>query len=268
MRERFARFGLGLGALFTVSILLAPLVVIVATSFTSTELFQFPPKGFSIRWYRKILDHPEFIESFIVSLQLAACTAIVATVLGTSAAIGLFRYDFRGRNMLLSFCLSPLLLPQLVLGIAFLIYFSRIGIMFTFFSLLIAHVVITVPFVVRLVLVSLEGLKRSIEQAAAIAGAGPFTVFFKITLWLIFPGIFSGSAFSFIMSFDNLVVSMFLTGTRYVTLPVRILNYLEYSDDPFLAAVSAIVILKILLLLIVLERTIGFTKAFGHAGAQ
>jgi putative spermidine/putrescine transport system permease protein len=158
--------------------------------------------------------------------------------------------------------LSPLMLPQLILAISLLIYLSRLGLPGSFFNLLVGHVLVTLPFVVRLVLVAMERIDPNIERAATVAGASRIQVFFKITVWLIFPGMFAGAAFAFIMSFDNIVVSLFFTTSRFVTLPVEIYEYLENADDPLITSISSVVIFMIVGLLLIIEKTVGFTKSF------
>lgn len=256
-----------MAAIATLVILLAPLAVVVAISFTSNAMLNFPPQGFSLRWYLALADNLEFGRAIVTSLQLAVATAIASMLLGASAAVGLRAHRFPGRDALESFLLSPLMLPQLVLAIALLMYFSRLGLRASFVGMWLGHVVVTVPYVIRMVLVSLARVDPNIERAARIAGAGPLRVFFQITLRLLLPGVAAGTCFAFIMSFDNLVVSLFLSGPRMKTLPVEIYGYLEYADDPLLAAVSSVVIVGIVLLLIVMEKTVGFTRALVQQGA-
>lgn len=248
----------GIVALF---VLLAPLAVVVAISFTSNAMLTFPPSGFSLRWYEKLLHDQAFLRAMSTSLQLALAAAAASALLGTSAAVGLRQARFPGRGAIEAFLLSPLMLPQLVLAIALLMYFSRLGIRASFVGLWLAHVLIATPYVIRMVLVSLARVDPNIERAARVAGAAPLQVFFRITLRLLMPGVAAGTCFAFIMSFDNLVLSLFLTGPRMKTLPVEIYGYLEYADDPLLTAVSAVVIGGIVVLLCVMEKTVGFTKA-------
>ena len=253
-----------IAAILTLLLLIAPLAIVVAISFTSDSLLQFPPNGFSLRWYAQILERGEFVRAGLSSLQLAAASCAVSVLLGTTAAIGIRRRAFAGRAFFEALFLSPLMLPQLVLAVALLMYFARLGLSSSFAGLWLGHVVITTPYVVRLVLVSLERVDPNIERAARIAGAGPVRVFLQVTLWLLMPGVLAGASFAFIMSFDNLVVSLFLTGPRITTLPVEIYGHLEYADDPLLTAVSSVVILGTVAMLVVMERTIGFTSALSR----
>lgn len=164
---------LAAAALFTLVLLVAPLAVVVAISFTASAMLEFPPDGFSLRWYAKILEQPEFLHATITSLQLAVASAAVSVLLGTTAAIGIRRHSFPGRAAVEGLLLSPLMLPQLVLAIALLMYLSRLGLSSSFLGLWLGHVLVTTPYVVRLVLVSLERVDPNIERAARIAGASP-----------------------------------------------------------------------------------------------
>lgn len=269
MKPRWGSIFLTLAALSAMGFLIAPLVVVVSVSFTSGELMTFPPDGFSLRWYRALAENPQFLNAAFLSFQLALATAALATAIGTTAALAIHRHRFVGRGLVYALTLSPLMLPQLILALALLIYLSQLGLSGSFGALLIGHVLVTMPFVVRLVLVALERIDPNIERAAAVAGASPVTVFFKVTLWLIFPGVFAGAIFAFIMSFDNIVISIFFTTSRLVTLPVEIYEYLEYADDPMITAISSVVILGIVAILVIIEKTVGFTKSFAaveHAG--
>ena len=250
-----------LAGLVTLIVLLAPLAIVVAISFTSSAMLTFPPEGFSLRWYERLLHHPELLGAMATSLELALATAVASMLLGTTAAVGLRQARFPGRGLIEAFLLSPLMLPQLVLALALLMYLSRLGLRASFVGLWLAHVLISTPYVIRMVLVSLERLDPNIERAARIAGAGPLRVFFRITLRLLMPGVAAGTCVAFIMSFDNLMLSLFLTSARMRTLPVEIYGYLEYADDPLLAAMSTVVIVGIVALLSLMEKTVGFTKA-------
>lgn len=262
MRVDWGRLVLTSTAIAAISFLIAPLVMVIAISFTSSQLLVFPPQGFSLRWYVALLDNPQFIEATWISLQLALATSVCATLIGTTAAIAIHRHRFVGRGAIYALVLSPLMLPQLILAIALLMYLSRIGMSGSFVALLIGHILVTLPFVVRLVLVGLERIDPNIERAAAVAGASPVSVFFRVTIWLIFPGMFAGSAFAFIMSFDNIVISLFFTTSRLVTLPVEIYEYLEYADDPLITSISSVVVLMIVAMLLIIEKTVGFTRSF------
>ncbi len=248
-------------ALLVFVFLVAPLAVVVATSFTASNFASFPPQGLSLRWYTALLDQPEFLEAFWLSVELGALAAAVATVIGTLAAFGIVRYRFPGRDLVNTLVLSPLLLPGVVTGIALLQFFALIGVGASFGRLLIGHVIITVPYVVRSVAAVLVGFDRSLEEAAQSLGAHPVRAVVQVTLPVIRAGVMAGAVFAFVTSFDNVVVSIFLTSPTLVPLPVRLYNYVESSARPLAASISTLQIVVILALLWLLEKGLGFSRS-------
>jgi len=249
-------------------ILLLPLAVIVITSFTTTAYVAFPPPGFTLKWYAEALRKREFLDSFSLSLIVAAVTALIATGLGTLVAVGIVRHRFPGRELVNAFFMSPLILPTIVIGIALLQVYNRMGLGSTAAGLILGHVIITTPYAIRLVAASLTGLDRSIELAARNLGAAPVRAFLKVTLPLILPGITAGAIFAFITSFDNVTISIFLATPRMVTLPVRIYNYWDQVIFPWLFAICTLIILWTCLLIAVTERVIGLRGLFGQDGGR
>lgn len=243
--------------------LLLPLVIVVIASFTPGGYVSFPPQGVSLRWYQKILDHPEFLDSFVTSIVVAFITTILSTVVGVSGALAIVRYRFPGRDFLNAFFLSPLMLPTLVIGVALLIFYARMGLPRTFLTIVPGHIIITVPYVVRIVSASLAGFDRSLELAARNLGASAFDAFLRITFPIVLPGILAGSAFAFIVSFDDVNVALFLSTTATVTLPVRIFTYLELQTDPMITAVTSALVIMAFVMVVVIERSIGVGKMFG-----
>jgi putative spermidine/putrescine transport system permease protein len=260
MRERGRRRLLGLvnGLIFLY--LLAPILVVLPVSFSDTAFVVFPPRGFSLRWYANFFASRELTEALALSLRLAATVTVAATVVGTLAALALVRYRVPGREALRTFLLAPIVLPGVVLGIAFLVFFSRTPLAQTFWSLCCAHVVVALPYVVRTVSATLQGLDRALEEAAASLGAAPLVAFWTVTLPVIKPGVIAGATFAFITSFDELVVSLFLTGPRLSTLPVQIYNYIEFTSDPTIAAISTLLVVLTVGGVLLVERLVGFTR--------
>jgi putative spermidine/putrescine transport system permease protein len=244
-------------------VLLLPLVLILATSFTTASYVSFPPVGFSLRGYAEALRKWEYFESFFLSLWVGVVTAAVATVLGALVALGIVRYRFPGRDAVNAFFMSPLILPTIVIGIALLQFYNRFGLAATPVSLMIGHVIITTPYAIRLVASSLTGMDRSIELAARNLGAAPIRAFLKVTLPLIRPGIVAGGIFAFITSFDNITLSVFLATPRMVPLPVRIYTVLDQPIEPWLIALCSLVILWTGLLILVIERIVGLRGLYG-----
>lgn len=241
----------------------APVIVILIESLTAANYVSFPPVGFSLRWYLEIPKRPEFIASLTTSLIVAAGAAVVSTAIGTLAALALVRYRFRGRDLLQTLFLSPLSVPAIVLGIALLQFYAAHGIPRNVMTIVLAHVLITSPYTIRLVSVSLMSFDRNLEVAARNLGASPWTTFRRITMPLIRPGMMAGAVFAFIVSFDDISVTLFLTSATSMTLPVRIYTYIDQSYDPFITAISSILILIVAVLAIVIERTVGIGKLFG-----
>jgi putative spermidine/putrescine transport system permease protein len=246
-----------------VALLLLPLVVIVMTSFTTLGYVSFPPQGFTLKWYGEALRKTEFLDSFSLSLTVAVITAGLATILGTPVAVAVVRYRFPGRELVNAFFMSPLVLPTVVIGIALLQFYNRIGLGATPASLILGHVIITTPYAIRLVAASLTGLDPAIERAARNLGAAPLLAFAKITLPLIAPGIAAGAIFAFVTSFDNVTISVFLATPRMVTLPVRIYNLWDQPIYPWLVAICSLVIVWTVLLIALIERVVSVRGLFG-----
>ena len=243
--------------------LLAPLVVIVAVSFNAGTVVTFPPVEFSLRWYFHALEQDLFVNALITSFWLGLAAAALSTPLGLIISLGIARGDFPGRNALQSFFLAPIVTPGIVIGIALLASFAAIGLRDAPVRLLLAHVLITFPFSVRTILASMARLDATLEEAAGTLGASPVQVFWRVTLPLIRPGIAAGAIFSFVMSFDNIPVSIFLVGGQTTTLPIAIISYLEYNFDPSIASVSSILIVASLSLALLLERIFGLRRVMG-----
>ncbi|ABO68567.1 MULTISPECIES: ABC transporter permease [Geobacillus] len=242
--------------------LLAPIIVVLLSSLTTTEYIVFPPKGITLKWYIELVNHPEFTQSFVLSVIVALGTSLFSTFIGTLASIAIVRYQFKGKATIVQLVGSPLLIPSVVFGVALLQFYSWIGLATSPMALIIGHIILTVPFVVRLVVASLVGFDRSIEQAARSLGAGAFKVFFQITLPIIKSGVIAGAIFSFITSFDDLTVALFIVSTDVVTLPVRIFTYMQYQYDPIITSVSSIIILFTVVLMVIIEKVLGVGKVF------
>jgi putative spermidine/putrescine transport system permease protein len=238
-----------------------PILVVVLTSLNPGPYLRLPPQGISLRWYAAALT-PDWLEPFRISLALAVITAALATLLGLPAAFGLVRHRFPGRDLINALLLSPLSLPAIVTGVAILQFLSLAGLrgLLGFNALILGHAALTVPYAIRTIAISLHGFDRSVEQAAMNLGATPWRTFRYVTLPIIKPGVFAGMVFAFIVSFNNVPISLFLVRPGMITLPIRILNYLEFRFDPSLAAVNMLSLFVILLIVTIAERTAGFTR--------
>ena len=240
--------------------LLAPLVVVVVASFNSADFLSFPPRGFSMRWYRALWESEVWGDSFRLSILLTAVVTPLALLIGTLAAYALVRYSFPGRGLIVTLVMAPLVMPQIVLGIALLNYFSLLGLVGSMTGLILGHLVVTLPFTVRLVSISVHNLDPALERAAQNLGATPLQTFWRVTLPLLRPGIVAGAIFAAIISFGELAVTLLIAGARTTTLPLRIFNYTEYNFDPTINAVSTIFVVLALVLIIALDRLIGLVR--------
>jgi putative spermidine/putrescine transport system permease protein len=258
------RFSLGTAAgvlsVLVYAFLLAPLIVVVLASFNSADFLSFPPRGFSLRWYRALWESEVWGDSFRLSVLLTAVVTPLSLIIGTLAAYALVRYSFPGKGLVETLVMAPLVMPQIVLGIALLNYFSLLGLIDSLTGLILGHLVVTLPFTVRLVSISVHNLDPALERAAQNLGATPLQTFWRVTLPLLRPGIVAGAIFAAIISFGELAVTLLIAGARTTTLPLRIFNYTEYNFDPTINAVSTIFVLLALVLIIALDRLIGLVR--------
>jgi len=233
--------------------ILAPLAVIVASSFGTTGYVAFPPQGFSLQWYEQALANPRYINGFITSLRIAGTVTVLSSAIGIAAAYALVRYPFRGARLLESLFLSPLVLPGLVLAVALTIFFARNPQATGTNRLILAHLTICVPCVIRVVIPVLQRFDRSIEEAALNLGASPVKAFFLVTLPVVRPGVIAAAALAFVMSFDEVDMSVFLASPREQPLTVALYSAVQLAFDPTLAAVSALLIMLTLAVMIVYQ---------------
>jgi putative spermidine/putrescine transport system permease protein len=251
-------------ALFVV-FMLAPIVIVCWVAFTPEGFLSIPTRHFSLRWFRAIARYPEFIDAFYNTLLLGALSTLFAVAVSVPAALAIARYRFRGRDALAALFLSPLMIPHVVLGIAFLRFFTEIGLGGSFTGLVLAHVIVVMPFTMRLVIAASTGMDRAIENAAVSLGASGFTVFRRVTLPLILPGVLSGAALAFIQSFDEVTMTIFVAAPGTMTLPVRMFLYIQDNIDPLVTSISACVIAITIVFLLVLDRVYGLERLLsGH----
>lgn len=246
--------------------MLAPLVVVCLVAFTPEGYLSLPGRVWSLRWFKAIFDYPEFLRAFRDSLWLAALSSTVAIGLAVPAALAIARYRFPGREAMTALFMSPLMVPHVVLGIAFLRFFTQIGLSGTFLGLVLSHIIVILPFALRLVLAASYGIDRRIEHAAISLGASPAVVFRRVTLPLILPGVVSGWLLAAINSFDEVTMTVFIASPATTTLPVRMFLYIQDNIDPLIAAVSACLIALTAILLLALDRLFGLDRLFVGTG--
>ena len=243
--------------------LLVPVVLVLVAALNAGEYLTFPPQGLSLRWFEHFFQRPDFTQSLRVSLQLAVTSTINTAVLGTLAALCLVRYQFRGKDLLNSYVLSPLILPQILTGVGLLAFFSRLGLAGSFQGLLLGHIVICLPYVVRTVVATLYNFDRTVEEAAQNLGASAMRAFVSITLPIIRPGVAAGAVLAFVTSFDNFTLSLFLISPQYTTLPIEVFSYIKNQFDPTAAAASAIAVGFTLVALLLTQRFLDLEEFTG-----
>ncbi len=219
-----------------------PLFIVLPISFSSASYLEFPPKNFSFQWYEKYFFDPSWTSATLLSFRLALVTMIVASTIGTLAAFAVIRGRFRGKRWVQLLILSPMIVPVIIISIATYSFFARLKLVESFLGLVIGHSVVATPFVFINVSAALLSFDVTLERAAYSLGADRLRAFFRVTFPLIRPGILTGALFAFIVSFDELIITMFISGTRH-TLPVRMWMDLWLEIDPTIAAVSSFLIL-------------------------
>lgn len=243
---------------FLFAFMLAPLVIVAAASFNSSKSLSFPPKGFSLEWYAAILDDGRWLSSGWVSVKLAASAMIISVLLAFAGALSVtWWHKWRGSNGYQFLLTLPLIVPFTATGVALLLAFRQFSLLGSFQGFLLAHIVITLPFAFRAVLISLEGFDRNYFEAGMTLGANPVQSFARVALPLLTPGIAAGSVFAFLLSFDEATVSLLLVGPKISTLPVTLYGQASESASPVVAAVATLQILVVLVFVGIASRTFG-----------
>jgi ABC-type spermidine/putrescine transport system permease subunit II len=223
-------------------LLMAPIVIVVILAFSGEGYLQFPPTSFSLRWFVRFLGDPQWQASLWYSLVIGVIACTVATVLGFFAAYAFVRSDLAGKKLLLSLLLLPIIVPTVITSIAMYFLSARLHLVGNLLWIGICHAVIALPVVLLILLSALQGVDVNLERAALSLGASRARLFLKVVVPLAAPGLISAALFAFLASFDELIISLFLTGVRAQTLPVRIWNSLHMEIEPTIAAVSAFLI--------------------------
>ena len=243
-----------------------PLLFVIWLSFYSQEIPSFPPEGYSLRWYGAMARDKNFLNAFLLSAELGVIATAIGLAIGVPAAVGLSRARFRGRGLANNLLLMPLVIPGVVLGTALYVFHveieiaTEVPILGSLGGLVWGHVLVVVPWVVRLIGASLAGFDLTLEEAAQSMGARPFTTFRRVTLPVILPGVVAAAMFGFVASFGNLEMSLFLVGPGRTTLPIAILQYLEWKLDPTIAAVSVVQIGIIAAAMLLTDRFVKISR--------
>ena len=253
---------LRLAVLALVAFMTLPTVVVIAVSFNPTAILSFPPGGFSWRWYVNVLTYPQFQRATLNSLLVTGGAVALALPIGTLAALALERGRLRAPNLWAALLLSPLVVPGVAAGLGFLILAAAAGLLRSRLVLIVAHVALVLPFVVRSVWVSVKNLDPTLERAAASLGATPWRIFFRVTLPLLRPGLFAALLFAVVVSANEFVVSLFISNRVTEILPVAMFSYVVNYTDPTIAALSSLFILATFLLVWLADRYLGLGRVF------
>ncbi len=241
-------------------VVLAPIVVVLVISFSPVDSFAFPPPGLSFRWYRDFFGSSGLTGAFLFSLEIGVLSSLLASALGTLGALFVARRRGVATPALQGMFLAPLVFPTIILGLALLIFFRAVSLP-SLLALVVAHILIGVPYCFRSTLASLLSFDRAIEEAGQSLGAGPFRTFFLVTLPLIWPGVVAGGMFAFIVSFGEVNADLFLTGPGSTTLPIEVLSHLQFPGDQLvIAAASAIQVGLVVGAVVVVERIVGLGR--------
>ena len=273
-RRRIGRWLLKGSAAIAFLYILLPLLFVTWLSFYRQEIPSFPPEGYSLHWYAQAIQNERFVDGFFLSAEFGVIATAIGLVLAVPAAVGLSRLHFRGRGFANNLLLMPLIVPGIVLGIALYVFqieieiATRIPLLGSLAGLVSGHVLLVIPWTFRLITASLAGFDRTLEEAAQNLGANRFTTFRRVTLPAVLPGIVAGGMFGFVASFGNLELSLFLVGPGRLTLPIAILQYLEWKIDPTIAAVSVLQIVFIAIAMLVTDRFVKTEPCGLNAMAQ
>lgn len=244
-------------------IMIVPILFVVATAFTGGRTLRFPPEGISFRWFGEALTYQPFIGALATSVEIALAATFLALLVGVPATLAIHRGRLPGKGIVEGLFLSPLIVPELVVGLAL---FQQLIVTFRLDNwpvLLIGHTALLLPYAVRVTGAALAGADAGLEEAARGLGASPWRAFWTITLPVLRPGIFSAALLSFITSFNNVPLSLLLQSRTTQTLPITMLDYVQQSYDPMVAAISTLILAGTVLIAVLAERTVGFTKIFG-----
>lgn len=241
--------------------LLAPVLLVFPMSLSADSVVAWPPSGYSLRWYTALTHEPGLQTAALNSLILATLVTLLTLAVALPAALALARAPIPGLMPLLT---APLLLPTIVLGLALLVLFAAQGLIGSWIGLAFAHLLVTIPYALRVLATALTTIPPAVEEAAATLGAPPHAVFRRVTLPLMTPGLIAAAAITFLVSFDEVVISLFVVGPKLTTLPVAMYRYVESRTDPLVAAVSALLVLFSLAIVLLLDRAVGLRRVIGR----
>ena len=245
--------------------LLLPVLFAMIISINPSDLYAFPPDGFTLKWYAQVFSRSTWVSSFVVSIQYSVLATIIAIILSTAAAYAIGRFEFRYRNVLDAATFLPLMIPQIILGLALLLFLNNFGLVGNLAGLSLALAVYATPYATRSILTAMYNFDRSIEEAAMNLGADEIQTFLRITFPVLLPGLLTAAIFSFVVSYSNLQIAVFLQGPGMTPIPVRIFAQMQFGASPVIAAVATINIFIVLFAIVLVERLFGAADALGYS---
>ena len=244
--------------------LLLPVIFAVVISVNPSDLYTFPPESITLRWYAAVLERTQWIDSFVLSFQYSILATVIAIVLSSSAAYAIARFEFRFRNLLDAATFLPLMIPQIILGLALLLFLQLFDLNNTLIGLSLALAVYATPYATRSILAAMQNFDRSVEEAAYNLGADEIQTFLRVTFPMLLPGLLTAAIFSFVVTYSNLQIAVFLTGAGMTPIPVRIFAQMQFGGSPIIAAVATINIVIVLAAIVITERLFGAAEALGY----
>lgn len=245
--------------------LLLPVLFAIIISINPSDLYAFPPDGFTLKWYRQIFSRSTWVNSFVVSFQYSILATLIAIALSSAAAYAIGRFDFRYRNLLDAATFLPLMIPQIILGLALLLFLKHFGLVGNLLGLSLALAVYATPYATRSILTTMYNFDRSVEEAAMNLGADEIQTFMRITFPTLLPGLLTAAIFSFVVSYSNLQIAVFLQGAGLIPIPVRIFAQMQFGASPVIAAVATVNIFIVLFAIVLVERLFGAAEALGYS---
>ena len=253
LSDKIGWYALRIVGLLVLLFLLLPILVIVPLSFSASSFLSYPITGWSMQWYDNLFQSDEWVRATRNSFIVAPSATVLATILGTMAAVGLARVNFFGKGALMSLLIAPMVVPIVVVGVSTYLFFAQIGLNDSYLGLILVHAALGAPFVLTTVLATLQSFNHNLVRASLSLGASPLSTFFRVTLPIIAPGVISGALFAFATSFDEVVVTLFIAGPTQVTLPRQMFTGIRENINPTIAAVATLLIIFTTALMLGLE---------------
>jgi putative spermidine/putrescine transport system permease protein len=251
--EKVAHYALRVFVGLVLLFLISPIIAVMPLSFNSESFFTYPMPGYSLKWYEDFFFNPRWTDALKMSFIIAIATTILATFLGTLAALGLSRANFPARASVMAVLISPMIVPVIISAVATFKFYAQINVAGTLLGVVLAHAALATPFVVITVTATLSSFDRTLMRAGASCGAAPHTVFFKVVMPLILPGMISGALFAFVTSFDEVVVVLFLASPEQRTLPLQMFSGIREMISPTITAAATVLVLISTAMLVTVE---------------